>query len=219
MKNVNVFILFFFFSSAGYSQNVDIDLLEHINLNRQENLDPAFKFITNSVTPLIIAVPAGTMAYALTKKDDQSLQNAVKVSSSILLAGVVTTGLKFAVNRERPFDAYPHIDKVASVTTPSFPSGHTTYAFALATSVSLNYQKWYIVVPSYVWAGAVGYSRMHLGLHYPSDVLAGAVIGSGSAFLCHKINEKISEKYGEIKFLSSMVSTDYVQLSLFIPIN
>jgi len=183
MQKNYVFILFLLCSTASYSQHVDIDLLKDINLNRNENLDPTFEVVTNTVAPLSLAVPAGTIVYALIKKDEQHLQNAVGISSSMLVAGVVTTGLKFTVNRERPYDAYPFIDKVTSVTTPSFPSGHTTYAFALATSVSLAYQKWYIVVPSYIWAGAVGYSRMHLGLHYPSDVLAATGIGIGLAWL------------------------------------
>lgn len=63
--------------------------------------------------------------------------------------------------------------------------------FALATSLSLSYPKWYIIVPSYAWAGSVGYSRMDLGVHYPSDVLAGAVIGAGSAWLTYYINKKL----------------------------
>ncbi|ULT24063.1 phosphatase PAP2 family protein [Sphingobacterium sp. E70] len=45
--------------------------------------------------------------------------------------------------------------------------------------MSRAYSKWYVVAPSLLWAGSVGYSRMYLGVHYPTDVLAGAVLGLG----------------------------------------
>ena len=101
--------------------------------------------------------------------------------------------LKYSVNRDRPFVTYPDIIQ-KSKAIPSFPSGHTSSAFATATSLSLAYPKWYIIVPSYAWAGTVGYSRMHLGVHYPSDVLAGALIGSGCAYLTFKVNQKLLKK-------------------------
>jgi membrane-associated phospholipid phosphatase len=58
----------------------------------------------------------------------------------------------------------------------------------------MAYPKWYVVVPSFVWASSVGYSRMHLGVHYPSDVLVGALVGSGSAVLMNKANEWLNKK-------------------------
>jgi membrane-associated phospholipid phosphatase len=61
----------------------------------------------------------------------------------------------------------------------------------LATSLSLQYPKWYVIAPAYLYAGTVAYSRMDLGVHYPSDVLSGAIIGSGSAYITYKINRKI----------------------------
>src|SRR5690554_5479833 len=210
MKNVYVLIVFISFSTTGYSQNADIDLLKHIHCNRYEKLDPTLEWITNSVTPLSIAVPVGTFTYALINKDDRSLQNAVEITSSIFVSGMLSVGLKYAVNRERPFDTYPFITAVTHA---------DTHAFALATSVSLAHERWYIVVPSYLWAGTVGYTRMALGVHYPSDVLAGALLGSGSAYLCHKINQKITEKNGGIRFSSSMIGSEHVQLSLIIPLD
>jgi len=92
--------------------------------------------------------------------------------------------LKYTVNRPRPFITYPFLEKVTSGGSLSFPSGHTCDAFTLATSVSIACPKWYVITPSYGWAGSKAYSRMDLGVQYPSDVLAGAIIGVGSAYLC-----------------------------------
>jgi membrane-associated phospholipid phosphatase len=78
--------------------------------------------------------------------------------------------------------------------SPSFPSGHTSDAFATATSLSIAFPKWYVIAPSFLWACSVGYSRMDLGVHYPSDVMAGAIIGAGSAYLCYKANRWIQKR-------------------------
>ncbi|GAC1535551.1 MAG: hypothetical protein NVS3B15_16210 [Sediminibacterium sp.] len=63
-------------------------------------------------------------------------------------------------------------------------------AFATAASVSLQYKKWYVTVPMYAWGAGVAYSRMYLGQHYPSDVVVGAAVGIGSAYLADWINRK-----------------------------
>lgn len=218
MKHICLFVLFLSFWTPGFSQNADIDLLNHIHSKRNERLDPTLKWITNSVKPLSLAVPAGTAAFALITKDDQSLQDAVEISSTVLVSGLLSVGLKYAVNRDRPFETYPFIKAVTPTHTPSFPSGHTTHAFSLATAVSLAFQEWYVAVPAYLWAGTVGYTRMALGVHYPSDVLAGMIIGSGTAFLSHKINQKIREKHGGLKFSNGIPGNEYVLFRLVIPL-
>jgi membrane-associated phospholipid phosphatase len=57
--------------------------------------------------------------------------------------------------------------------------------------LSLAFPKWYVIAPSFLWASTVGYSRMSFGVHYPSDVFVGAIIGAGTAFLTYKINSWI----------------------------
>jgi membrane-associated phospholipid phosphatase len=189
-----LFALGFSFVSACFAQNADIDLLRRINLGRNTSLDPACKFLSNSDAVFCIGVPMVLAGTGYFTHDSIAFRKALVIGSTIATASVVTNILKYTINRKRPFEIYPDIQKESAGGSPSFPSGHTSSAFSLATSLSLNYPKWYIIVPSYTWAGAVGYSRMHLGVHYPSDVLAGALIGSGSAWLCWKLNKIIFQR-------------------------
>jgi len=119
---------------------------------------------------------------------------ALCIGATVITASVIATILKNTVKRERPFNSYPDIQKETSGGGYSFPSGHTSDAFSLATSVTLAYPKWYVIVPAYAWASAVGYSRMDLGVHYPSDVLMGAVTGAGSAYLCYKAQQWLHKR-------------------------
>lgn len=194
MKFFIPLILLFSLRAEVSCQNFDIDLLKQINLDRNRALDPTFKFITGSVTPVVIAAPVFLVAHALIKNDSSQKSKAVLVCSSLAIAGTVSTLLKYAVHRDRPFETYTFIDKETSGGSYSFPSGHTSAAFSLATSVSIAYPKWYVIAPAFLWATSVGYSRMDLGVHYPTDVLAGAIIGSSSAFLSYKMNRWLNKK-------------------------
>lgn len=131
------------------------------------------------------------LGVGLIMKDSALISNAVVIGASVISSTIITTIIKKGVNRPRPYITYPDIEKVTSAGSESFPSGHTSGAFSLATSLSLEYPKWYVIVPSYAWASAVAYSRMDLGVHYPSDILMGAVVGAGSAYLCHFLNKKL----------------------------
>lgn len=190
---VNLMVLLFCATFVN-AQNVDINLLRDINLNRNKSLDPTFKFVTNSAVPISVATPVLIYSFGLIKKDSTLKKQAIFIGTAFLVNAFITTALKRTINKDRPFVTYPDIDQVASSTGESFPSGHTSLAFATATSLSLAYPKWYIIMPSFVWAGTVGYSRMHVGVHYPSDVLAGALVGSGSAYLSYKMNKWINKK-------------------------
>ena len=191
------FILFFLVSFCFQAQNWDIDLLKKINVERNQNLDNTFKFITNSMTPVSIGEPIAIIATGILKKDSVVLRKGIISAEALIVTSLITTTMKYSFKRDRPFITYPFIDNQTSAGSPSFPSGHTSSAFAVATSLSVLFPKWYVIAPSFIWAGAVGYSRMHLGVHYPSDVLVGAIVGSGSTWLTYYVNKRIQENRKE----------------------
>ncbi len=190
-KLILVFSFFCLLFTKSSSQNADINILRDINLNRNKNLDGTMRFISNTVAPIGFAVPVGLMATGWIQNDKALSKKGYVTGASLLLAVALTTTLKYSINRQRPFDTFSDVDKQADGGGPSFPSGHTTVAFATAASLSFAYPKWYVIVPSFAWAGSVAFSRMHLGLHYPSDILGGIVIGVGSSFLCYKAQQWI----------------------------
>jgi membrane-associated phospholipid phosphatase len=164
-------------------QNLDIRLLREANVHRNTHLDGVFLATSRTATPIAFAgaaVTAGVLYYA-DRKDMAYLHIAAPVANAF-----ITYGLKELINKPRPFVTYPDIQKLDAGGSPSFPSGHTSAAFTFATALSISYPKWYVIAPAYTWATAVGYSRMHLGVHYPSDVLAGAAVGTLCTFLSYR---------------------------------
>jgi membrane-associated phospholipid phosphatase len=197
-------LLFVLISFDGYAQNADINILRSININRNENLDGTMKFISKTEYVIGTLTPITVCATALAKKDFKLLQKGVNMSFAVVLNTGSTYILKRIVNRDRPAQTYPDIIAMENERFHSFPSGHTSNAFVTATSLSLNFKKWYVILPSFAWATAVGYSRMHMGVHYPSDVFAGAIVGAGSALITYKANQWIKSYY-EKKFVNKSI--------------
>jgi len=197
MKKVNLHIIIFFFPLIIYSQQIDIGILKEINLSRDKQYDGIFRAITDSAAPISFGVPILLLGIGAIRKYPISRNYSLSILASVLSAAIIASILKYSLNWPRPFITYSFIEKVTSGGSPTFPSGHTTDVFAFATSVSIAYPKWYIIVPVYVWAGAVGYSRMDLGVHYPSDVLMGAIIGISMAYLCYKGQQRLINKKPE----------------------
>jgi membrane-associated phospholipid phosphatase len=181
-----------------HAQNIDINLLKDINLNRSKSLDGTCNVISNTAIPVSFVTPLAFWTFGKITHNEKSIEHGVISGTAVGLTFILSYATKYAVHRERPHKKYPEIEEYASSSSPSFPSHHTAQAFCTATSLSLAYPKWYIIVTSYTWASAVAYSRLHLGEHYPSDVLMGAIIGTGSAIICHKLNKWIMKQYHHI---------------------
>ena len=187
--------LMLFLSYSARAQNADIDLLNAINSPQKHKFgDPFFKDISSTSYVLCIAAPVSVFSVALIKKDKALRWKSYQMVAGIGLSMSLSYLLKYSINRTRPYETYTFIAPKIKETDPSFPSGHTTSAFETATSLSLNFPKWYVIVPAYAWAGTVAYSRMYLGVHYPSDVTAGILLGAGSAWLTWKLNQKLQKR-------------------------
>ncbi|GAB2825824.1 phosphatase PAP2 family protein [Ferruginibacter profundus] len=172
------------------AQNWDINNAKSIN---PENPHSTYwKAMSGSAYFLSAAAPIYFLTKGIIKDDIKARRKGYRILGSITMELIISELMKEGFNRKRPAESYPaEIFPYRNVTGRSFPSGHTSLVFATAASLSIECKKWYVVVPAYAYAGSVGYSRIYLGVHYPTDVIAGAAVGIGSAYLCHWLNKKI----------------------------
>ena len=96
--------------------------------------------------------------------------------------------LKPMVGRIRPYDLLGYDIIIPPLSDPSFPSGHTSASFASSAAIYAMNRKWGIA--AYAFSVVMGFSRLYLGVHFPTDVLTGAVIG----FLMAKLVQRIWRK-------------------------
>jgi membrane-associated phospholipid phosphatase len=159
----------------------DLPLLEWIQKNRVESLDEILRIFSYATTYISISLILTVgFVYRFNRTGLRKLTQMVVV---FLIAALTTWGVKSIVNRTRPFRAHDSIEKLIKGGGNSFPSGHTTETFAIATTIALLFRRRMVQVAVFTWALLVGYSRIALGVHYPSDVLGGMLIGICLALL------------------------------------
>jgi len=112
------------------------------------------------------------------------------LAASLIASGFVAPILKYSVGRERPSDAADPYRFHPFTNHNSFPSGHTTQAFAVATVIALHYPSWWAGAIAYGSAGLVGCCRVEQNAHWTSDVVTGALIGWSVGHSIVKHNDK-----------------------------
>jgi len=144
------------------------------------------------------AVPAAWVGAGFTQ-DPSAVAAAYRLTLTQGLTYGLVVGAKHAVGRPRPYVHRPLAARADRHDPPdpgdahlSFPSGHAGLSAALVTSWSLSHPRWYVVGPGALWATGVALSRVHLGVHYPSDILAGAVLGVGVAVLVDQLRRSVT---------------------------
>jgi len=111
----------------------------------------------------------------------------------------IVYGLKFLIHRQRPLMFLEAISKLSKspgeILDPSFPSAHTLFAFMMATLLTAWFPRYQTVF--FLLAGFIGWTRIYLGLHYPTDVIAGGLLGYGiTRLFLHWIDLRL-EKAGD----------------------
>jgi len=194
MRKLLMLLTFFFFTVNDLqAQSVsELNTLRRINPDNPNSA--IWNNLSNTSKYISVGVPLAYFAAGLIHNNKELKQKAVYTAAAILLNTASTTLLKNVVKRERPYHTYTGIfpDKVKS--EYAFPSGHTSSAFATATSLAISTKKWYVAVPAFAWSASIGYSRMYLGQHYPSDVIMGALVGSSSAIICHWASKQLAKR-------------------------
>lgn len=148
--------------------------------------------VSNSIKWVPIAYPVGNLGYGLIINDKNALRYSLESSLSMGISTLLSSALKEAVGRPRPQISYPDIHSYKEPNYKSFPSGHAALSFSLATTMAYHANgRTYISFPIFSWPIGVGYSRMRLGRHYPTDVLGGAIIGIGSGIFSHWLTDRI----------------------------
>ncbi len=157
-------------------QNVDETVLRWIASNlRVEWLNPILVFYTflGNGGWIFIAISVALVFFRETRRAGTS-------SLTAMLLGLLVTNLtiKPLVARPRPWIAMEVFTTlVTSNDLNSFPSGHTCAAFAFATALCIVLPQRWAKATAMIAAALMGFSRLYVGVHFPSDVLAGAVIG------------------------------------------
>ncbi len=117
-------------------------------------------------------------------------------------------GIKIIVCRPRPFVTFPELPmNIGKPSGYSFPSGHTASSFAAATVIAIRCKKF--AVPALLLAALIGFSRLYNCVHYPTDVICGALLGVAIAVITcalfkkfdldNRLNKKLIRKKGDVK--------------------
>lgn len=145
----------------------------------------------DALSPLIAAFselsrPAYLLVYALVLALGQGIRRRPQgvqwwvLPPAILVTNGVVHALKALIGRERP----PVEFQLGHVSGDSFPSGHAAGAAVVAVVVSLLCARWWARATVWIWALCVMTSRLYLGVHWLSDVVAGAVLGAVVGVAC-----------------------------------
>lgn len=150
-----------------------------------DSLTPVVRFITSLGNGGFIWIAITVILLCFKKTRKAGILSAIAMIASLLINNLM---LKNLVDRTRPYETFDAVRRlIPRPGDASFPSGHSANSFAAAVSIKLQLPDRY-GIPALVLAFLIALSRLYLGVHYPSDVLFGALSGSLIAYAVYKID-------------------------------
>lgn len=213
ITNVNVLIVLLFYllqfsdltaqhrfktvrDKSKYTENsIDVKIFRTFNNIESKFVHTLIGITNRSIVPASIGTPAGLFTISRINKNHYDESSAVLLALSEITNEAFTQALKYSVRRNRPYRTLNgvNLSDTSSVSgTYSFPSGHSSGSFVIATLLTLRYpDKPVLISGLYTWATIVSLGRMYWGVHYPSDVFTGMLVGAGSAALIYSLRKPI----------------------------
>ncbi|MEF8816326.1 MAG: phosphatase PAP2 family protein [Salinibacter sp.] len=187
------------FCAEAPDRSLDLRGLGLVYCTTQPVISGGLRGAHRSARPAFYGAVPAAWGGALLTEDAAVRAAAYRLTLTQGLTYGLVVGAKHAVGRARPYVHWPLEARADRHSPPapgdahlSFPSGHASLSAALVTSWGLSFPRWYVVAPGALWALGVALSRVHLGVHYPSDVLAGAVLGIGVGLLVHQLRHAVT---------------------------
>lgn len=173
---------------------MDIKLLYFLSdfAGKSAVFDKVIIFLSNYLQyPLVVLFLVAVYFWHISKPEKKKLLWTALLSVVIARLGI-TELIRFLYHRPRPFLVYSDIHPLISKNEYSFPSGHAAFFFALATAIYFYNKRWgtWFFVASIL----ISLSRVVAGIHYPSDILGGAIIGVAVGYFIFNYAHILSKK-------------------------
>lgn len=166
---------------------MELDILHAIQNLHSDWLTPIMIFITNLCNHGEIWIAIAVLMFCFPKTRKCGITMGLSLVLMLLIGDVI---LKNLFSRVRPC----WVDETVTMlierpTSFSFPSGHTFSSFAGAVTIFIHYKK--AGIAALLLAATIAFSRLYLFVHYPTDILGGLILGTGTAVLSCRIMKKV----------------------------
>ncbi len=168
----------------------DGHIVYYLQAHRVHALDDLMVIASSGVSVVTALVLVG-LAYTVWFRKIRPPQDFWLPVVSLLFTGILVHLLKWLIDRPRPFATFDQIQKMALGGQSSFPSGHTSEVFTLLFALWSIERSPYLRGLLAIWALFIAYTRMALGVHYPTDILGGVAVAALSVWTGKRVLERL----------------------------